>query len=489
MPPKYPALVFLRPGQGAPRGVGAVPRIGRDFIPNMNAGTKIVVPFQSDPELASHLSAAGIASDNLPARFSWNNQALVRKHRMHDYDVRWLMDPPNQSTCGSCWAVSSTSAHTDRYSIAHKRKFAPFSAVVTASCAVREAGADGCQGGFPADAGCFFGQVGVPSDQCWPYAAFCAPGAQQCSTLNGAYTCCGSGLQAGLSGGDAGQAVQCADFSGRGGASCGTHPGNAGVCSDGTATQARRYLGLPNSTVSLAAGSLPDIVRRMKLNLYAGGPIVGCYNVYGDFVFMTVFPTMNFRQTNGIYVHIPGKSLYVNDSYFATLFAQRNNPNNEDVQMIQNAGISFGNSLDAFKQSLQAYFDKIDGAHAVTIVGWDSGDAGNRLGVVPYWIVRNSWGTAWNEKGYFRIAMSDPARNINVYTNLERFINPNDNSPEGGATTWLVPAVKPGPNPSPGPYHPVTLGDSKSRKVALYVALGVAVAGVLWFVWYRSRKH
>lgn len=40
-----------------------------------------------------------------------------------------------------------------------------------------------------------------------------------------------------------------------------------------------------------------------------------------------------------------------------------------------------------------------DGSHAVAIVGW-----GNDPQQGPYWIVRNSWGEEWGDKGYFKIA-------------------------------------------------------------------------------------
>jgi len=41
--------------------------------------------------------------------------------------------------------------------------------------------------------------------------------------------------------------------------------------------------------------------------------------------------------------------------------------------------------------------------HAVNVVGYDNGNN------PPYWIIKNSWGSWWGEKGYIRILISSGA--------------------------------------------------------------------------------
>ena len=56
--------------------------------------------------------------------------------------------------------------------------------------------------------------------------------------------------------------------------------------------------------------------------------------------------------------------------------------------------------------------------HAIVVVGY--GDVSGKV----YWIVRNSWGSDWGEKGYIRIADSASNRacglkeEIEVYTSV-----------------------------------------------------------------------
>lgn len=83
-----------------------------------------------------------------------------------------------------------------------------------------------------------------------------------------------------------------------------------------------------------------------------------------------------------------------------------------------------------------------EGGHAVCIVGWGIGAVSNSLiadrnlrntssdtTMVPYWVTRNSWSTAWGQKGLFKMAMYP----FNKTAQFDKYVMINTPSGRGAA--------------------------------------------------------
>ena len=195
--------------------------------------------------------------------------------------------------------------------------------------------------------------------------------------------------------------------------------------------------------MSLAAGTEAAVVQRMKEHIYAGGPVVSTYWVLKDFMVPSMFPSWGWKMTGGIYAN-SNPSPYSKDPFVANMYQARNGGGSSEAQQalatVRSAlGVDPGqfSSLASFQAALSRALNSIDGAHAVTVTGWGQAEV-KGMGIVPYWEVRNSWGTRWNGNGYFKFALTDNAKQINQYTSMERAVGQHGNL-IGGATSFRTP--------------------------------------------------
>lgn len=130
---------------------------------------------------------------------------------------------------------------------------------------------------------------------------------------------------------------------------CAGLPNTQMACSDFPNCNTKRYKAEPNSTVCVAVQNEAGVIdpeqtiHNIKTQILLTGPVTATFWVMDDF--MNYY---TFGRKGGVYI------------------------SNSDRKV---------------------------GGHAVEVVGWDT------TGDVPYWIVKNSWGTSWNGDGYWNHAM------------------------------------------------------------------------------------
>lgn len=123
--------------------------------------------------------------------------------------------------------------------------------------------------------------------------------------------------------------------------------------------------GFPVEDVSLAEDVMNSNVRNMQLAIMKDGPILSSFTVYEDFMY---YPYLGKIYSRHDVITVKGKF-------------QKN---------------------------------KIDGGHAIKIVGWSRGVNSKQVSV-RYWICENTWGSTWGvEGGYFFFEMGKNSCNIEL---------------------------------------------------------------------------
>jgi len=429
---------------------------GVDFIPPMNA---ITLNFSS----IGLRSFRGIADVPEEARseFSWINPDHIRRYKSDLNLPSDFMSPIyNQAKCGSCWAVSVAQAFSDRWAIANKTSNPKFSPTYLLSCTMkyqRESPdfedyfpnktdwlpMQGCNGGMPADAVDFINKVGISLDNCWNYD-WCLTSSCYTSSSRGA-------------GADINNLIP----------SCKEYNSCVNVSSDGNESRTpadKIYRNKlwgdvknvpipyyyfesiddtnPTKKIVTSIGSAKtfapkndkfndraaavDVINEIKEEIYKRGPVVACFDIIYSSFFAdksSYYPTF-FRGGGG----------WIDDIYI--------HANDDELEQIYDDSCIGKNELEC----------QI-GGHAVVIVGWGikkltfskvpsflrPGYTPNssekkifdrlkpiyenlRNKEIPYWIVRNSWGSHTipnHTNGYFKMAMTDFNFKINRYAALD----------------------------------------------------------------------
>lgn len=273
--------------------------------------------------------------------FSWS---IPTSHDDTETIEKKLLIHPvfDQQGCGSCWAVSVATTMSDCLVVGETVNHMPsISPTFCMACYPQE----GCAGGMPAQLALDIQNNGVADTSCIDYS-WCDDN-KHCNVRGNTHFNINPQRLSNMI------------------PTCG--------CSMDTDKQ-YYYLDPGTDTFSITNKMPYEHYRQLvRYHILDFGPVVGGYLVLNNFL------DGNFSKIN--------KGVYFDRADYDNI--------------LPDGTIPFSDKIHHHKNS--------KGLHAVSIVGWglakniqyDNG----KIGDVPFWFCRNSWGKQWGEQGYFKMAM------------------------------------------------------------------------------------
>jgi hypothetical protein len=279
--------------------------------------------------------------ESIDENFSWAIPILDHDSDLILYKKARIHPVFDQQGCGSCWAVAFSTTMSDCLVVGGAVSWAPY---ISSTFCMACYPQGKCQGGQPAQLALDVEKNGVADVTCIDYS-WCEND-DQCNIR------------------DSAQHFHVGDQSNKI-PNCGCYFNND------------KYIYNINpgtDTFSVDNDDRVDIYRKtVQSHILNFGPIIGGYLVLKNFM------NGQFTRSNGgVYFD---RADYENISHDGTI---------------------------PFSDNVKSSFNS-QGLHAVSIVGW--GVAKNiqydtdKVGDVPYWHCRNSWGIEWGDNGYFKMAM------------------------------------------------------------------------------------
>jgi hypothetical protein len=353
------------------------------FLPRGKSGTIHVRRFRTISAAQHHkYFSPRVSVQNLPEQFNWANFSDVVQKRYGGIQPPnmsiFILPPVNQGDCGNCYAVASANMTSNRFGIWQLKPPIRLSSDQLTDCS-SIAGADavsqGCGGGNPFDCANYMNQHGIMTKE--EYKSRMSK-----YTDGHAYSVCDG---------------------------CMAPKPVPDICTGQGPYKVHKPIQQdPSITQPDVAVQLEDI-NNIKSEIFNNGPLVTMYKVWDDFNFPTIDGMHCWPETNNIYIRgsYQGRAKI---SLEAFLKNQDVDPGEYANYFKEQSGVAWADYWASahikMGGSPKSDIDPSVVGHAVLIVGWGVDYHVPNFGKLEYWIVQNSWGSAWNDNGYFKVAFS-----------------------------------------------------------------------------------